>query len=192
MLNKLGELFNIGSGLVTKRKEAPPNISGFKYKTLTLRSVSPLGFIDEDSLDDFVSIEEVDEKYVAKAGDIIVRLSSPFTAAVIDEKIAGAIITSLFAIFKSKNNILLPEYVAILLNSEWMKKQYTKDASGSALQMIKTSSIKDYGIAIPDLEKQSKIININQLMKRELTLLEDLTENKKIYNKMLLNKLMED
>lgn len=191
-MKKLGELFTIGSGLVAKRKEAPPNITGVSYKILTLRSINPLGYIDFESLDDFTSVEEVDDKYVAKSGDVIIRLSFPFTAAVVDEKIEGTIITSLFAILKSRNNLLLPEYVTILLNSEWMKKQYTRDASGSALQMIKTSTMKDYDIAIPEVEKQKSIIEINQLMCKELMLLENLTEKKRIYNRMLLSTLMED
>lgn len=192
ILKKLGELFLVSSGLVLKRKEAPPNTSGFEYKILTLRSVNTLGFIEKESLDNFVSIEEVDDKYVAKTGDIIVRLSFPFTSAVIDENIEGTIITSLFAILKSKNGTLLPEYVTTFLNSEWMKKQYAKDASGSALQMIKTSSIKDYEITIPEVQKQKSIIEVNKLMMRELVLLEDLIKNKKQYNKMLISKLMED
>lgn len=173
-----------------KRKEAPPNTTGFEYKIFTLRSINPLGIIDNVNLDNFNSLGEIDEKYIAKAGDIIIRLSFPFTAVVIDEKNEGTVVTSLFAILKSKNNLLFPEYVPIYLNSEYMKKQYAKDASGSALQMIKTSSIKDYEIDIPELKKQKDIVCMNQLMMRELILLENLLESQKIYKKLLISKIM--
>ena len=192
ILRKLGDLFSISSGLVAKRKEAAPGTTGFNYKLLTLRSINALGFIENENLDNFLSIEEIDEKYMAKSGDIIVRLSFPFTAVVIDEQNEGSVITSLFAILKSKNSLIDPQYVSIFLNSELMRKQYAKDASGSAVQMIKTSSIKDYEIAIPNIDKQKSTVKINELMMRELVLLESLIEKKKIYNKMLITKLMEE
>ena len=191
-MKTLGELFVISSGLVSKRKEAPPNISGIKYRILTLRSINEKGFIDKKDTDDFTSTEEIDEKYLGRVGDVVIRLSYPFTASIIDEDLDGIIITSLFAILRSKTNSVIPEYISIYLNGEGMKKQYIKDASGSAIQMIKTSSLKDYIVKTPDISKQEKIININRLFIKESILLEDLIENKKTYGRIILNKLMEE
>ena len=191
-MKNLGELFLINSGLVSKRKEAPPNVIGFDYKLLNLRSVNQLGFIEKNCLDDFMSTEKIDDKYLARTGDIVIRLSTPFTAAVIDQDSQGAIITSLFAILRLTTHEVIPDYVAMYLNSEVMKKQYLKDASGSALQMIKTSAIKEYSIKIPTVNKQRQFIQINKLFIRESILLEELIENKKRYNKIMMNKLMEE
>lgn len=191
-MKTLGELFDISSGLVSKRKEAPPNVSGIKYRILTLRSINEKGFIDKKGIDNFTSVEEIDEKYLGRVGDVVIRLSYPFTAAIIDEETEGVIITSLFAILRSKTNKINSEYISIYLNSEGMKKQYMKDASGSALQMIKTSSLKDYSVKTPDISKQEKIINMNRLFIKESILLEDLIENKKIYGRIILHKLMEE
>lgn len=191
-MKTLRELFDISSGLVSKRKEAPPNVSGIKYRILTLRSINEKGFIDKKGIDNFTSIEEIDEKYLGRVGDVVIRLSYPFTAAVIDEETEGVIITSLFAILRSKTNNVNSEYISIYLNSEGMKKQYMKDASGSALQMIKTSSLKDYSVKTPDISKQETIINMNRLFIKESILLEDLIENKKIYGRIILHKLMEE
>lgn len=191
-MKNLGELFFISSGLVSKRKEAPPDVFGFEYKLLNLRSINQLGFIEKNGLDDYMSTEKIDDKYLARAGDIVIRLSTPFTAAVIDQDSQGVIITSLFAILRLTTHEVLPDYVAMYLNSEVMKKQYLKDASGSALQMIKTSAIKDYSIKIPTVNKQEQYIEINKLFIRESILLEELIENKKRYNKILMKKLMEE
>ena len=168
------------------------NVIGFDYKLLNLRSVNQLGFIEKNCLDDFMSTEKIDDKYLARTGDIVIRLSTPFTAAVIDQDSQGVIITSLFAILRLTTHEVLPDYVAMYLNSEVMKKQYLKDASGSALQMIKTSAIKDYSIKIPTVNKQEQYIEINKLFIRESILLEELIENKKRYNKILMKKLMEE
>lgn len=191
-MKTIGELFFISSGLVSKRKEAPPDVEGFHYKILTLRSFNNKGFIEKENVDEFVSVEKIDDKYLARVGDIVIRLSNPFTAALIDQDNQGMIITSLFAILRPKENIVNPEYVVICLNSEFMEKQYLKDASGSALRIIKTSVIKDYNIKFPDLYRQMQIIELNRLMFRESNLLEKLVANKKQYNKAILDKLMEE
>lgn len=191
-MKNLGELFLISSGLVSKRKEAPPDVVGVEYKLLNLRSINQLGFIEKNGLDDYMSTEKIDDKYLARTGDIVIRLSTPFTAAVIDQDSQGAIITSLFAILRLTTHEVLPDYVVMYLNSEVMKKQYSKDASGSALQMIKTSAIKDYSIKIPTINKQKQFIEINKLLIRESILLAELIESKKRYNKIIINKLMEE
>ncbi len=188
----LSELCTISSGLVFKRKEAPPDVSGFGYKLINLKSIQESGWINKVFLDDFISIEEIPEKYIANKGDIIVRLSSPFTAACVDESVEGSIITSLFAILRVNDSSVLPEYLSLVLNSEMMQRQYLREASGSALQMIKTSALKDYEVDIPAIEMQEIMININKLALKEIDLLNQLSEQKKLYNKLLINKLMEE
>ena len=116
-----------------------------------------------------MSTEKIDDKYLARTGDIVIRLSTPFTAAVIDQDSQGAIITSLFAILRLTTHEVIPDYVAMYLNSVVMKKQYLKDASGSALQMIKTSAINEYSIKIPTVNKQRQFIQINKLFIRNIT-----------------------
>lgn len=191
-MKTLGELFSITTGLVVKRKEAHPENSKFKYKTITLKSLNKSGFLQSEYLDDFYSIEEIDEKYIAKAGDIVIRLSEPFTSAVIDKESEGIIITSLFGLLKLKTKEVKSDYIPIYLNSELMKRQYMRESSGSVLQIIKASSIKNYKVVVPSILRQEKIIELNKLMVRETVLLEELIKNKKTYNKILLNKLMED
>lgn len=189
-MKKIVDVFAVNSGVVFKRKEAPPNISGYKYKLITLKSINDAGYIDSDHFDDFVSIKEITDKHIAKVGDIVIRLSSPFTAAVIDKNSKGAVITSLFAVLRPKVNNIFSEYVAIYLNSDYMKRQYHKDASGSALQMIKTSALKGYMIMLPSAQRQKKIININRLSIKESLLIEELLENKKLLYKNVINKLI--
>jgi len=186
----LGEIFNIGSGVVSKRKEVPPGTDGINYKILTLKSLDNRGFIDDYLLEEFVSIDEIDDKYLTKKGDIVIRLSSPFTAACINDDQENIIVTSLFAILRPKNQNVYTKYICIYLNSDIMQKQYLKDASGSVLQMIKTSSLKDYKIKLLEMKYQKLAVEINDLMIRENILMEDLLENKKQYNRIVLNKIL--
>lgn len=178
------------SGLVVKRKEAAPGTGIHLYKLLTLKSTNHNGFVDMSCLDEFWSAEQIDEKYLTKSGDIIMRLSAPFTTIAISEEQSNILVPSLFVILRTNRSTILPEYVSIYLNSDIMKKQYLKDASGSAIQMIKASSIKDYTIEVIDKEKQYKVVEINRLILHEINLLEELLENKKLYNKLILDNLM--
>jgi len=189
-MTKLNELFTINSGVVFKRLEAPPGAPGHKYKIITLKSINELGYIDNEYFDYFNSKKEIAEKHIAKVGDVIVRLSNPYIAAYINEETEGAVISSLFAILRPKGNQVLSEYASIFLNSDYMKRQYHRDASGSALQMIKTSSLKDYKVIIPTKEKQKAIIEISKLSIRELHLMERLLEQKQLYNKGIIQELI--
>ncbi len=189
-VTKLNDLFTINSGVVFKRLEAPPGAPGHKYKIITLKSINEFGYIDIEYFDNFNSKKEIAKKHIAKVGDIIVRLSNPYTAVYIDEESQGAVISSLFAILRPKGNQVLSEYASIFLNSDYMKRQYHKDASGSALQMIKTSSLKEYEVIIPTKEKQKAIIEISNLSIRELHLMERLLEQKQLYNKGIIQELI--
>lgn len=191
-MKRLGELCKISSGLVFKRKEAPPDVSGYEYKLINLKSINNSGVINKDLIDDFISLEEIQDKYIAKKGDVIIRLSFPFTAAYVDENVEGSIISSLFSILRLNDPHVLPEFLSIVLNSEMMQRQYAREASGSALQMIKTSALKNYKISIPSIDTQEKMININQLALKEIDLLLQLSEQKKLYNKFIMSKLMEE
>lgn len=189
-LRLLKDIFEIGTGIVSRRKEAPPGGNGITYKILTLKSIDQRGYIDVRYLDEFKSNEEIDAKYLTKIGDILIRLSAPFTAATVLEDQQGIIVSSLFAILRPNRQDLLPEFVCVYLNSDIMKKKYLKDASGSALQSIKTSSLREYAIEVLDVPSQRIAIEINKLMIHESKLLEELLESKKQYNKMILTSIL--
>lgn len=191
-MHKLHEVFSVNTGVVFKRLEVAPGVSGCEYKLVTLKSMNENGYLEVEFFEDLTSKKEISEKHIAQLGDVIVRLSSPYTAAFVDNESEGAVISSLFAILRPKSNQVSSEYVSIFLNSDYMRKQYYRDASGSALQMIKTSSLKSYEIMIPTMNKQKAIIEMNELSKKELNLLEELLEMKKMYNRLILNKLMEE
>lgn len=189
-MKKLSELYTINSGVVFKRLEVSPGMSGYKYKLITLKSINERGYLDKDFFHEFTSEKEATEKHISKEGDVVVRLSFPYTAVYVNDENEGVVISSLFAILRPKGNQILSEYISIFLNSDFMRRQYNRDASGSALQMIRTSALKDYEVTVPTLEKQKKIIEINKLAIKELHLIELLLEQKKLYHKGVFQELV--
>jgi len=190
---KLGDIASISSGLVAKRKQAMnANEIRMQYSLLTLKSIEQGGWLNINELEDFNSNEVLDEKYLTQEGDVIVRLSNPNTAISINKENVGILIPSLFAVIRIDTKEVLPEYLSIFLNSEYMKKIYVKSSVGSAIQIIKTSMLKDIEVSVKSIETQVQIIEINNLITREQVLLENLLVEKIKYNNAILSKLMND
>ena len=107
---KLGNSATVRSGLVLSRKQAREP-SDIRYPLLNLRSIHPGGYIEADQLDVFDAAEYLSPEYLSQVGDIIVRLTTPYTAILIDEATAGIVISSNFVIIRADRRALLPEYL---------------------------------------------------------------------------------
>lgn len=188
---KLGDIASIGSGLVVKRKQAMQEDEVVKeYQMITLKSFDPGGWLNTEELELFESTEILDQKYLTRVGDIIIRLSSPNTAITISEEIAGYLVPSLFAIVRCDVEDVLPGYLGIYLNSENIKKVYSRSAVGTAIQIIKTSMLRELQIPIQSVEKQRQIVEVNNLIMKEKLLLQHLVEEKNKYHDVIMKKLL--
>ena len=188
---KLGDISSITTGQVIKRKEARPgDVDAIQYRILTLKSFDEDGFLVKEELDTFKAIEEIESKYITSKGDIVVRLSMPFTSITIDEESEGILIPSLFVVIRINSNDILPSYLSLYLNSNKMKKQYIKEARGSAIQILKTSAFKEFEIMIPDMSIQEQAVTLNELLMREKRLLQLLIKENNKRNQIILEKMI--
>jgi restriction endonuclease S subunit len=188
---KLGDISSITTGQVIKRKEAPPgDVDAIQYRILTLKSFDEDGFLVKEEIDSFKASEEIESKYITSKGDIVVRLSMPFTSITIDEESEGILIPSLFVAIRVNCNDILPSYLSLYLNSNKMKKQYIREARGSAIQILKTSAFKEFEIKIPDMRTQEQAVTLNELMMREKRLLQLLIEENNKRNQIILEKMI--
>ena len=188
---KLGDISSITTGQVIKRKEARPgDVDAIQYRILTLKSFDEDGFLVKEEIDSFKASEEIESKYITSKGDIVVRLSMPFTSITIDEESEGILIPSLFVVIRINSNDILPSYLSLYLNSNKMKKQYIKEARGSAIQILKTSAFKEFEIMIPDMSIQEQAVTLNELMMREKRLLQLLIKENNKRNQIILEKMI--
>ena len=135
------------------------NNEGFVYELLTLKSFNENVYIEDEYLDNFISEEKIKSQYLTQEGDIIVRLSSPNTAIYITKEYENMVIPSLFAIIRNKVDTI---------NS----------------QFIKEIKIPEYTV-----EKQEKIIELNQIVIQEKILLNQLLDEKNKYHKTIMSKV---
>lgn len=183
----------IRSGLLLSRKMAKTENKSVKtYKQLTLKSINSNGTIDKTLLESFFSNEILSLSYLTHKGDVVVRLTEPYTAVCINEEMENLVIPSHFIAIRPNEKILDPDYLAWLLNNDSTKMQLKKKESGIALSLIKRSNYEELIIETIPLDKQQIIAEINKSAIRESELLIKLAEEKiklaKAVNKTIYNK----
>ena len=91
----LGEIADIRSGLVLSRKQARADSpQAIRYHQLSLRAVKAEGEIAPAELEPYFAKEPLSIDYLTQPNDIVVRLTAPYTAVLIDGTTRNLVITS--------------------------------------------------------------------------------------------------
>ena len=202
----LNQIVEIQAGLVLSRTgakqlelikrnvaEKVSDIIVRKYKVITLRSITDVGILDLSQCDDFDSKEEMSDRYLTHKNDILVRMFTPLKCCLINSEEENLVVPSQFCILKLKEsfrNIILPEYLYLVMRNKDFSKQVQKLEEGFQLRSIKTSSIAKIKINIPDIATQEKLINVSNLIIRKEKLMSELIIQEKLYNETILEKLI--
>lgn len=182
---KLGEMAYVRSGLVLGRKQARGKTE-YRYPLLNLRSIHPSGYIDAELCEVFDSIEPLNRDYLTHKGDVVVRMTIPYTAVLISEEFEGYVIPSSFVVIRANGGYLLPEYLYWLLNAQQTRSQIYEGAVSNMLGAVKPRYFADFEVEDLPLEQQRIIAELNRLAHRENQLLLKLAaEKEKYYNQMI-------
>ena len=184
---KLGNIATVRSGLVLSRKQAREP-SDIRYPLLNLRSIHPGGYIEADQLDVFVAAEYLSPEYLSQIGDVIVRLTAPYTAILIDKVTAGMVISSNFVIIRADRRELLPEYLFWLINTPKIKRSIYANTSSNMLGAIKAKYFSDFEVPSLPIAKQQQIAVMNELALKETKLLRQLADEKECYYSLLIDR----
>ena len=185
---KLKHLCNIRSGLVLTRKETKES-DGYQYLSLNFRCIRSEGTIDLKEVDTYRTRDLLKNEYLTHVGDIIVRLTPPYTAVLIDSESTALVISSNFVVIRIKDDNLLPEFLTWFLNSKPIKRQLYINATSNVLGSLKSKSLSDLELVVPPLEIQKKIGQINKLSKHEIQLLQELTAARETYYASILDQI---
>ena len=188
---KLGEIASVRSGLVLSRKLARENPVQ-RYRLLNLRSITPKGYIDLKEADVFDAKETLTREYLSQVGDIVIRLSAPYTAVLIDEESEGMVVSSNFVIVRTDPQVLLPEFLYWLLNTSEVKHRMFENSSSNMLGAVKPKFFADYEITPLPIPEQQKIAAINALAKAESKLLRQLANAKEQYYEAILRNIFNE
>ena len=177
---KLGTVATIRSGLVLSRKLSR-ELSPFRYPLLNLRAIHPDGYILPGSLEVFYATEPLRQEYLTQQGDIIIRLSIPYTAILIDANMVGMVVSSNFAIIRLNQDYMLPEYLLWLLNTPDIQKKIYESSSSNMLSAVRPTFFAELEVLLLSLADQEKIAKLNLLAKQETQLLKNLADEKERY-----------
>ena len=177
---QLRNLASVRSGLVLARKQAKEP-SEYRYPLINLRCIRQEGAIELNATDIYEAKEPLKGEYLSQNGDIIVRLTAPYTAVLIDETTSGMVVSSNFVLIRVKDKCLLPEYLFWLLNTNKIKRIIYENATSNMLGAVNARFIADFELTLLPVEDQRKISQYNLLAKKERQLLQALTEEKEKY-----------
>lgn len=173
---RLGDLITIRTGAVISRLQAK-KIEGTKgVCVLTLKAQTAEGRINHESIETLNIDSGLKDDYITQDGDVLVRLTYPYTATVIDMRDRGLLVSSHFAIIRCGKNIE-PWYLFWWINQN--QSLLYKESSGSLqLGTISTSTISNLHFNPIDIEKQRLIAEITKLLLKERELLLRLSRQK--------------
>lgn len=182
---KLQDFASVRSGLVLSRKQSKEPTE-YRYPLINLRCIQQEGSIDLNELDIYEAKEPLKEEYLSKQGDIIVRLTAPYTAVLIDDFTSGMVISSNFVVIRVEDEQLIPEYLFWLLNTQKVKRIFYENTTSNMLGAVKAKFLMGFELTILPVEVQKKIAQLNLLAKKENQLLKELAaEKEKLYSSLL-------
>ena len=187
---KMQEIAEIRTGQVLSRKVAKTEKANI-YRVFQLSSIEKDGTICDELIDIFNSRTTIEPELLTKEGDILIRLSNPYTAAYIEKKYENILIPSLMAVIRLKKGEILPEYIKTYLNSEIAKNQIKKEANGTVISTINTKSLKNLEIPIPTIEKQYEITRLANIYIEEKRLAEELIKLRQKEFQIILEETIE-
>lgn len=188
---RLGDIALVRSGLVLARKQAK-NEPSYKYPLLNLKAIQADGYLDAETLEIFHASEHLNSEYLTHTGDLIVRLSTPYTAVLIGNREEGMVIPSSFAIIRVDRRYVLPEYLFWLLNTPKVRQQIYENTTGNMLGGVKPSFFNEFRVDPLPLEKQQAVVALNETARREVMLLTELAAEKEKYYSRIIDKVQKE
>ena len=188
---KLGSVAQVRSGLVLARKQARGRTE-YRYPLLNLKCIHPNGSIDTALCEMFDSVEYLNPEYLTHKGDVVIRLTVPYTAVLITDELEGYVIPSSFVVVRADRSIVLPEYLLWLLNSQQVKQRIYESAVSNMLGAVKPRYFAEFEMEEISISHQQILADLNRLAKREAQLLAKLAAEKERYYDHILNQVFTD
>lgn len=175
---RIGEIATIRTGLVLSRKESSPDKSSHTYRVLSLKNVNEDGEIFTSEVEDYYAAEALKREYFTHIGDVLFRLSAPYTVVLITEMEENLLVPSHFAIIRVVKAIDASYLHWWLVKNR--KRFYQMASGGTMMGTISSGYIADMSFEPPPLVQQRQIAKILELASRERQLLSVLSEKKKL------------
>ena len=192
MILQISEIVDAQGGLVLSRKEAKdPEADIYRYKRLTLRSLTENGYVNDSDLEDFYTNESLNNAWFASPGDVVIRLFSPLCPTVINEHQKKLLIPSQLAILKVKDHsVISPEFLRWALSQNEVQEHIRRIERGTAQRTVKLGTIMDVQIEVPDVETQKQAVEIDELSRKRERMYMDLIAQERQLAEIAIRKII--
>lgn len=185
---KLGDIASVRSGLVLSRKLSKTPTQ-YRYQLINLRSINQAGYIETENVDLYDATEPLSSEYLTHTGDVVIRLTAPYTAVLIDDTTSEMVISSNLVVIRADASQISPEYLYWLLNTPKVKRQIYENTSSNMLGAIKPRYFADFEVSLLSMENQETIAALNLLAHKERQLLNELAMEKEKYYSYTINEI---
>jgi hypothetical protein len=171
---RLDRVCTIQSGFTARGRLEPAehgNVLG-----LQLRDILPTDKIALEGLTR-IQLDSAPDKYLVRSGDVVFRSRGErTTAAVIDDAFSGEALAVLpLMILRPNTNLLTGAYLAWAINQGPTQRFLLEKSQGTNLRMVSRAALEELEIAVPELDVQAQILNIDALAENERELAEQIT-----------------
>lgn len=128
------------------------------------------------------------DRYTVSAGDVLFRSRGDDNRAVVVEGEDGEAAIALLPlmILRPHADVVLPAFLAWLINQPEGQRYLNSCARGTKLRMIPREDLDKLPVSIPDLATQRLVIEISRLAAREACLLRELADKKEEFTSFAL------
>jgi len=135
-----------------------------------------------------ISIDGIGSSQLLRKGDILFMAKGNNNFATLYRSDQVAIAVSLFFIIRPDKSKILPEYLAWFLNSSKAQAYFGQRQLGTSIKNIRKEALAQLEVDVPNMNKQTQITELNNLMRTEKYLTEEYLEKKEVYlNQTMLN-----
>jgi len=173
-MRQLSQVCTIQSGYTVRGRLDPAEHGN--VLALQLRDIAPNGSVASGNLTR-MQLDPVPGKYLLCRGDVLFRSRGErTTAAVIDVSFEDPALAVLpLMILRPNPQLLSGAYLAWVINQEPAQRHFEEEAQGTSLRMVSRATLEKLQIAVPDLETQQRILQVDALAERERELAQRLT-----------------
>lgn len=154
-------------------------LEGDSYKQIKLKDVTRDGNINYEGLESF-DVDKVNEKYILKKNDIILKAKSgDNTAALINKNVKNTVATAHFIVIRVKDEYkdeIDSEYLGMYLNSEYAQNYFASYREGVATPILKLKNLENLPVKKIDIKKQKELAKIYRLLNEEKETMQKLIE----------------
>lgn len=144
-------------GQIMSRVKAESEEQVFETKRVMVpKAIRSDGTVDISELPEEKLKVAADDKRVTKTGDIVIKLSTPYDAALIEDESAGCIVPSFCAIIRHCDNID-KRYLLAFLNSSYCKDQLKQQVAGALMTVLSVGKVGNVMVPFPSADEQYKI-----------------------------------